>query len=46
MNSNKGNLLNIDLNDLFKEYNKKNLALVLIEEKKYKKSLYEIKSSR
>ena len=47
VNSNKENLLNIDLNDLFKEYNKKNLALVLIEDKKNnKKSLHEIKSSR
>ena len=40
VNSNKGNLLNIDLNDLFKEYNKKNLALVLIEDKKNTKKVY------
>ena len=40
VNSNKGNLLNIDLNDLFKEYNKKNLALVLIEDKKNTKRVY------
>ena len=40
MNSNKGNLLNIDLNDLFKEYNKKNLALVIIEDKKNTKKVY------
>ena len=40
MNSNKGNLLNIDLKDLFKKYNKKNLALVLIEDKKNTKKVY------
>ena len=40
VNNNKGNLLNIDLNDLFKEYNKKNLALVLIEDRKNTKKVY------
>ena len=40
VNNNKGNLLNINLNDLFMEYNKKNIALVLIEEKKNTKKVY------
>ena len=31
INSNKENLLDLDLRNIFKEYNEKNLALVLIE---------------
>ena len=34
VNENKKNLLNINLNNLFKEYSNKNLALILIEENK------------
>ena len=33
INSNKDNLLKLDLSNVFKEYSKKNLAIVLIEEK-------------
>ena len=36
INSNKGNLLNLDLNNLFIEYQKKNIILVIIEEKNIK----------
>ena len=34
INENKNNLININISDLFQEYSKKNLALILIEENK------------
>ena len=37
INTNKNNLLNLDLRDLFVEYTKKNLALVIIEDNGSKK---------
>ena len=36
INLNKNNLLNLSLNDLFKEYLKKNVALILIEDNNLK----------
>lgn len=40
INKNKSNLININLNDIFKEYTNKNLALILIEDSKIDKKVY------
>ena len=40
INKNKNSLINVSLNDIFKEYLKKNLALILIENKKNEKNIY------
>ena len=45
INSNKNNILDIDLNILFQEYSKKNLALVLIEESSNNKNKIFLKSN-
>ena len=44
INKNKNNLINLDINILFKEYLKKNLAIVLIEESKNKNEKIYIKA--
>ena len=40
INKNKNNLINIELNDLFREYSKKNLAVVIIEDYKTIKKIF------
>jgi len=40
INKDKNNLINIELNDLFKEYSKKNLAVVIIEDYKTTKKIF------
>ena len=44
INKSKNNLINLDINNLFKEYLKKNLAIVLIEESKNKNEKIYIKA--